>query len=1160
VTGVPVVKSIAVLRVLALLGVALADVNEEGSLRREETVVAVIIDEGASGGLDVRVGLSLLPGVEGRRATTTHLGGSQDRASADLEGDTIVNEGVVGIPREAIRGSIRGVNDAVNALSRASRPLRPLGESAVLLDTDELVGALNARGDGVGADADLVERGLDEGHTKNLSEVGNLTKLDRDEGVAGERNVANPERGDVLVGEFGVETTVVGGGGGTAVTGLKGNVAENVATRGGHVPKITAVVGARADGPGRPGVHLSVEGGNVGIRPLLVDGSLTTVADVTVLVGATVVASARGLAGEVVTSSLARPAAGVAVLEEVQLSAVDAAGAAEARLRAGRDVNAAVTLAVGVTLVAGEVAETSLGDALADSVLELGVELIEVGAVAGDDASGIVLPGDGALAVRVLPRLDGVLELSGRAKLNVNRAEVAVGLAAVLGLVIAVEPAVLTLIDAVSGPAELVGEVVDGVPEREVAGNGVDTVAVTEDSVLGVVVETVTVVVGEEDAVDVLGPVATVALRLDSVGAEVDVVLSSEGGILEGVAVVRGARVIVALPVLLVEHTGAGTVEGERETSELIELSLEALTVLGSTLDDGTGTDTDTTSPVTVARSRASRPLRPSGDVARNLGETLVDIGAGVARSAGDSEAVGVNSSLAVSDVVDLVTSPAEDLRIVDGGSVRLNRVPEILEVPVLRAPVEGSETVGIENSVDEVAASVVDTVTETATVLVVSTKVGANSGKLLLANEGVPVPVRVAVRETVEVLDKGQVADTTTRSGGDDLTSADAGHEEVVTADAVISVSALTPLRPLREDAVNGILVDVAENGHRGSLRGLVDLSEHVRSVVEESDLATRKAGRGRDDGRDTSLRVDGDDRGNREAEVRLREGSGTRSRASDAAKIGDVPVEAGKREAADTSLTVLDQGEDLDVVSDGVEEDRGVGLREGGEGSLVLVEAVLIGVGDVRDEVSVGVGRVTVVVETTTTVLLGRLATVAPVAVEIAAELRLASTVVTIRGIETGVEVVDGSVAVPLSEAVLEGGVHGEASRGRGSSPTTVGVVRAEGTLEEGAVNAFVLAAGDVSIVVARRADSARTRDLSLATVDGISVAVTETRLAGEAAETSSGGGGITVAKDGTVGEDVGGVDVLRAVDGTAGKEMYAWALSQPLEARPSTSRQRV
>jgi hypothetical protein len=303
VTGVPVVKSVAVLGVLALGSVALANINEERGLSREQEVAEEGVDEGVGAiterlGVHVRGGLSELPGVEGRRATTTHAGLLGDRAGANLEGNTIGDVVVViNIPVEELgsiqggsRGSHRGeIDDAVNALSRASRPLGPGRELAVLLNTLKLVGALHARSDGGGADANLVEGGLDEGNTENVLEVRSngvsIGKLVIKLVGSGEHLTLDVEHLNGEVRELGVVTTVIGGGDGATITSLNRNVTEDASTSA-HVPEETAVIRARALSPVGPGVHGGSSGGDIGVRPLLVDSSLASVVLITVLVRA----------------------------------------------------------------------------------------------------------------------------------------------------------------------------------------------------------------------------------------------------------------------------------------------------------------------------------------------------------------------------------------------------------------------------------------------------------------------------------------------------------------------------------------------------------------------------------------------------------------------------------------------------------------------------------------------------------------------------------------------------------------------------------------------------------------------------------------------------------------------------------------------------------
>jgi len=563
VAGVPVVESVAVLGVLAKLGVALANINEVRGLGRHESVIsAEIIDKTAlprsikilivglvvGGELDVRLSLGELPGVARRRATTTTAGGLHDSARTDLVRLTIRDVIVVlKIPLteglDIIKGGteVLGVLDAVHALGGAGRPVRPLAEHAVLLEALELVGALNARLGHGRADTDFIEGGLDEGDTKDVLEIGLLSEATEVgiEGVIGSERVevsgvlredhtVNLEPVTAIVGELGIPTTVIGGLGGVARASLDGDVAEDADL---EVPEVTALVRVGALSPSRPLSHLNVEAINIWVRPLLVGSSLTTVVEVVIVVlaaGKAVVL--RGLADPVILvvilnaiPRLTRTVVAVAVSELVELTAVDAVITAVVLVT--NDGDATVALAVRVTLLALVRAETGSRNAEANSVVELIEALDEVSAIASDDTRLVVLPGKGAVTVGVLPRKNGVRELSGGTELGINRAEIAVNLAAVLRIVVAIEPALLALVEAVSGPAVLVAEVVDGVPEREVTTSDAGLLIAEAPAV--VIVPTIAVRVNPGDVLDILGPVATVANGPDTISTEVDVLLRS---------------------------------------------------------------------------------------------------------------------------------------------------------------------------------------------------------------------------------------------------------------------------------------------------------------------------------------------------------------------------------------------------------------------------------------------------------------------------------------------------------------------------------------------------------------------------------------------------------------------------------------------------------
>jgi len=180
VSRVPIVKGVAVLRVGALVSVALANIDKVRSLGRNQKVglelineTRFVVEEGDAS--DMRSRLSLLPSIKRGRATTTQAGRLGDTAGTDLVGSAINDVVVVlGIPSEVWLG-IKGVlimvlevNNAINALGRAGRPLRPSGELAVLLNTLELIGALDARSDSIGANTDLVERSLNKRNSTNV--------------------------------------------------------------------------------------------------------------------------------------------------------------------------------------------------------------------------------------------------------------------------------------------------------------------------------------------------------------------------------------------------------------------------------------------------------------------------------------------------------------------------------------------------------------------------------------------------------------------------------------------------------------------------------------------------------------------------------------------------------------------------------------------------------------------------------------------------------------------------------------------------------------------------------------------------------------------------------------------------------------------------------
>jgi len=170
-----------------------------------------------------------------------------------------------------------------------------------------------------------------------------------------------------------------------------------------------------------------------------------------------------------------------------------------------------------------------------------------------------------------------------------------------------------------------------------------------------------------------------------------------------------------------------------------------------------------------------------------------------------------------------------------------------------------------------------------------------------------------------------------------------------------------------------------------------------------------------------------------------------------------------------------------DLDIIRDVIRVVMLSGVVELGEERLVLIEAVLIGVGDVGVQISIKELGVTVVVEATTAILLCGLAPVLPNTVQITAELRLASTVVTSGGVKAGVKTMNRGVAVEVSDTLVDV-VDLQANGGTSRGMLTVGVVGAKGTLQKCTIDTFVLTARDIGLVAAALASATK---LGLATV---------------------------------------------------------------------------
>jgi len=317
VARVPVVERVAVLRILALDVIALTNINKVRSLSAQERILEVIINEASKRvifnvesvrlrGVDkanVRSSLGNLPSISRRRAATTTTSRSCYRASTDLVGftvkDPIVSKSSAKIPHEpvssiiSISSVVGKILNTIAALSRASRPVRPRRELAVLLKTFELVGTLDARGNRGArrADADFIERSLDERDTTDILKVRSTAQLIVELNLSGVPDTLNFKRILTIVGELGVETTVVGALHRTTVTSLDRDVAENSDVRG-HVPEVTAIIRMSAHGPVAPVRNFSGSGVDIRIRPLLINSSLATVEDVAVVISATSCTSA----------------------------------------------------------------------------------------------------------------------------------------------------------------------------------------------------------------------------------------------------------------------------------------------------------------------------------------------------------------------------------------------------------------------------------------------------------------------------------------------------------------------------------------------------------------------------------------------------------------------------------------------------------------------------------------------------------------------------------------------------------------------------------------------------------------------------------------------------------------------------------------------------
>jgi len=102
-------------------------------------------------------------------------------------------------------------------------------------------------------------------------------------------------------------------------------------------------------------------------------------------------------------------------------------------------------------------------------------------------------------------------------------------------------------------------------------------------------------------------------------------------------------------------------------------------------------------------------------------------------------------------------------------------------------------------------------------------------------------------VHEAVEVLNDGEMANTTARRLSDDLTSADASLEDIVELLTVVSPGAEAPVRPFGQFAINWRQVGSTNDGPLSGVSGGSNVIEIDGSVMEKSKILTTQ-GRGRD------------------------------------------------------------------------------------------------------------------------------------------------------------------------------------------------------------------------------------------------------------------------------------------------------------------------
>jgi hypothetical protein len=156
-----------------------------------------------------------------------------------------------------------------------------------------------------------------------------------------------------------------------------------------------------------------------------------------------------------------------------------------------------------------------------------------VGAIHSGNALArtIVVPGERALTMGMLPRQNRMMQLGTTADFRINAAEITMGFTTVLGTMVAIIIVLLALVQAMAGPAVLIREVVNGAPEREVTVDlkclraiDIDLTRIEDSAVLN----TVAISINERHEVNILRPVATVACGNNTIQTKVDVVTLSK--------------------------------------------------------------------------------------------------------------------------------------------------------------------------------------------------------------------------------------------------------------------------------------------------------------------------------------------------------------------------------------------------------------------------------------------------------------------------------------------------------------------------------------------------------------------------------------------------------------------------------------------------------